>query len=100
VGELNAGGYLAAHDFRPGDTLRLKRGPFQGLEAVFVGPAAPRERVRVLIEFLGGLRTMEVEAAQLERGATAASRPPRRTRGKGRAIRRAHADPGDLSPTY
>lgn len=99
VGELNAAGGEVMHDFRPGDTILLKRGPFQGLEAIFLGPTAPRERVRVLIEFLGGLRTMEVRADQLERG-QAAPHPPRRTRGKGRTIRHGHNDRGDLSPAY
>ena len=98
VGDLNAAGGKVAHDFRPGDMLRLKRGPFQGLEAIFLGPTAPRERVRVLIEFLGALRPVEVRVEQLERG-QAAPHPPRRTRGKGRAIRRDQDDRGDLSPT-
>jgi transcriptional antiterminator RfaH len=100
ISQINAAGPPALHDFRPGDTLRLKRGPLQGLEAIFVGSATPRERVRVLIEFLGGLRTMEVDAAQLERGAAEAPRPPRRTRGKGRSIRHDHTARGDLSPTH
>jgi transcription antitermination factor NusG len=99
IDELNISGYFAAHDFRPGDTLRLKRGPFQGFEAIFLGPATPRERVRVLIEFLGDLRTMEVDVAQLERDAAGAARPPRRTRGKGRTIRRDQIVHGDRSPT-
>jgi transcription antitermination factor NusG len=99
IDDLNESSYFAAHDFRPGDMLRLKRGPFQGLEAIFLGPATPRERVRVLIEFLGGLRTMDVDAAQLERDVAEASRPPRRTRGKGRAIRRDQIIHGDRSRT-
>ncbi len=99
VAELDTGDGKVAHDFRPGDTIVLKRGPFQGLEAIFLGPTAPRERVRVLIEFLGGLRPMEVPVEQLERG-QAAPHPPRRSRGKGRMIRRDHNDRGELSPAY
>jgi transcriptional antiterminator RfaH len=99
IDDLNASGYFAMPDFRPGDTLRLRRGPFQGLEAIFVGPATPRERVRVLIEFLGGLRTMEVDVGQLERHVAEAARPPRRTRGKGRTIRRDQSARADRSPT-
>jgi transcriptional antiterminator RfaH len=99
VAELNASNGKIAHDFRPGDTIVLKRGPFQRLEAIFLGPTAPRERVRVLIEFLGGLRPLEVRVEQLERS-QAAPRPPRRTRGQGRPIRRDHNERGDLSPTY
>jgi transcriptional antiterminator RfaH len=99
VAELNASNGTIGHGFQPGDTIVFKRGPFQGLEAIFLGPTAPRERVRVLIEFLGGLRPLEVRVEQLERG-QAAPRPPRRTRGKGRMIRRDHNDHGDRSPTY
>ena len=89
VSELNARGGLAAHPFQVGDTVRIKAGPFRGLEAVFQGPMTPSERVRVLIEFLGGLREAEVGVDALERTATVAV-PPRQargTRGKGRAIR-------------
>jgi transcriptional antiterminator RfaH len=89
VSELNARGGLAAHRFQPGDTVRVKVGPFSGLEAAFQGPMTPSERVRILIEFLGGLREAEVPVDDLERvGATPLpSRQERRTRGKGRPTR-------------
>jgi transcriptional antiterminator RfaH len=88
VDDLNSHGGLPEHCFTSGDTVRLKGGPFQGLEALFVGPMEPRERVWVLINFLGGLREAEVDVDILERATPApAPRQARRTRGKGRRIR-------------
>jgi hypothetical protein len=68
------------------------------LLAIFEGPTTPAERVRVLIQFLGQTNSAEVELADLERSAPQGrvtmmdsedrmSRPPRRTRGRGRFIR-------------
>jgi transcriptional antiterminator RfaH len=89
VDDLNAHGGPAPHSFQPGDTLRLSGGAFQGLEAVFLGPPRPSERVQVLIEFLGSLRRLELPVDQIERpSGPPAPRPERRTRGKGRAIQR------------
>jgi transcriptional antiterminator RfaH len=90
VSDLNAHGGMLAHDFHPGDTVRLKVGPFRGLEAEFLGPMKPSERVQVLIEFLGSLREADVHVDDLEPVSTALSRPQqaRRSRGRGRPIRR------------
>lgn len=75
------------HPFKLGDTVRFKSGPFNGLEATFQGPLKPSERVRVLLEFLGSMRELEVGAEKLERVASASSaQHERRTRGKGRLI--------------
>lgn len=92
---FNARGGLLYHSFRPGDTVRLKGGPLGGLEAVFVGPMRPSERVRVLIEFLGCRREAEVQADRIElvatgedrREETAPAKRARRTRGQGRRIK-------------
>lgn len=88
VYEIDAQGSRLTHHFQPGDTVRLKAGPFRGLEAAFLGPMKPTERVRVLIDFLGGLREADVGVDDLER---IQSTPPpprqeRRSRGKGRPI--------------
>jgi hypothetical protein len=68
--------------------VRLRRGPFCSMEAIFQGPVQPSERVRILIEFLGRPHELQVGADLLE---PAQSSPPfrleRRTRGRGRAIR-------------
>jgi transcriptional antiterminator RfaH len=88
VDQCNIQGGLTDHGFRSGDTVRLKDGPLQGLEAVFMGPMEPSERVRVLIAFLGRQREADVPVDLLERTMTApAPRPERRTRGKGRWIK-------------
>jgi len=88
VEEVRAAGGLPSHDFRPGDRLRITRGPLRGLEVIFQGPMRPSERVRVLLEFLGQLREAEIPVHDLERVPDRKlHRPPRRTRGKGRRIR-------------
>jgi transcriptional antiterminator RfaH len=87
LSRLQAGGGLPRHPFHAGDAVRLKIGPLGGLEGVFVGPSQPRDRVRVLLEFLGRLTEIEVEPEVLEetRGPLP-TRPERRTRGCGRPI--------------
>jgi len=90
LAEIEALGGLPAHGFRPGDEVRFKAGPLQGLHAVFEGPMGPAERVRVLIRFLGQVNRAEVPAAELERVPEIGRKlkRPRRTRGRGRRIRR------------
>lgn len=88
VAEWNRQGGLPQHPFQPGATVRFTDGPLRGLEGVFQGPMRPTERVHVLLSFLGSLNEVEVDAALLEpAGQRRPDRPPRRTRGKGRAIR-------------
>ena len=48
-------------DIKPGQSVRIAAGPFQGLEAVVTNVMPAKERVRVLLEFLG--RTVETEVA-------------------------------------
>lgn len=89
VDRINEQGGLPEQQFHPGETVRLKQGPLRGLEAIFVGPMQPSERVRVLIDFLGQLREAEVGREILERtGSAPAQVLERRTRGKGRSIKR------------
>jgi transcriptional antiterminator RfaH len=93
VSDIDTHGGLPVHHFQPGDTVRLKTGPFRGLEAAFLGPMKPSERVRVLVDFLGSLREADVYVGDLERAHSAPlpARQERRSRGKGRPInRRAH----------
>jgi len=86
--EIEGQGGLPTHGFKPGDEVRLKDGPLQGLHAIFEGPMGPAERVRVLIEFLGQANRAEVPAADLERVPVIEGQRqrPRRTRGRGRCI--------------
>lgn len=89
VEALSTTGGLPVHGFQPGQAVRLKEGPLQGLEAIFVGPMTPSERVRVLLEFLGHLREVEVGVDALERtNPEPAAKQERRTRGRGRRIKR------------
>jgi transcriptional antiterminator RfaH len=80
------GGFLKPR-FRPGERVRLREGPLAGLEAVFEGPVRPSERVRILISFLGEANRAVVPVDQLEAVAPR-KHPPRRTRGRGRKIKR------------
>src|SRR5262245_26709107 len=76
------------HGFHTGDAVRFKGGPLRELEAIFVGPMKPSERVRVLIHLLGGFREAEVGADILESISSGlAHKWARRTRGRGRKIR-------------
>ncbi len=87
VQEVQAAGGLPAHGFRPGDRLLITHGPLRGLEVVFQGPMRPSERVRVLMEFLGQLREVEIPVDDVRRVPDNVRRRTRRTRGKGRRIR-------------
>jgi transcriptional antiterminator RfaH len=88
--QISAAGGLPAHGFRPGDEVRFTSGPLEGLHAVFEGPMTPAERVQVLIDFLGQTNRAEVPVAGLEkvRESDIPRRRPRRSRGRGRPIRR------------
>lgn len=82
--------YSRAHNqvFRPGDTLNMIDGPFQGLEAVFAGPTTPSRRVQVLLNILGRLTRAEVEVSAIEkRTEDVKLKRIRYTRGNGRKIR-------------
>jgi len=67
VNRLNVGSHPPHHGFRPGDSVRVKNGPLQDLEMVFVGPTTPSKRVRVLLHLLGRLKEVQVDADTLEK---------------------------------
>ncbi len=97
VEEINAAGGLPTHNFKPGDRVIIRSGPMAGLEAIFLGPMKPTERVNVLLEFLGRLTRAQIPVEFLELAsdeeiaraleASAPRKRRRRTRGKGRVIR-------------
>ena len=97
LAEIDAQGGLPQHPFKEGDRVRLKDGPLAGLEAVFVGPMRPAERVRVLLEFLGQEQEALVPVTDLE-AAGGPGKRPRRTRGKGRVIRTGSDHQSNLQP--
>lgn len=85
---INAAGGLPTHAFKPGDSVRFRRGPLEGLEAVFVEPMPAAERVRVLLNFLGRQQELRVDPEELEpvRTPVKQAKQERKTRGKGRKI--------------
>jgi len=90
VAQVNAQGGLAPHSFQVGDDLIFTAGPLQGLEAVFIGPLTPSQRVQVLLHFLGQQQEVEVDVRLVERNSNPRQQqsphPPRRSRGKGRPL--------------
>ncbi len=66
VAELWAKGGLPTHSFLPGDRVRIREGPLQGLMGIFEGPTTPTERVHILLNFLGRGRPAVVPVASLE----------------------------------
>jgi transcriptional antiterminator RfaH len=99
LAEIDSQGGLPQHPFREGDRVRLTGGPLAGLEAVFVGPMRPAERVRVLLEFLGQEQEALVPVEDLEpAGGHTMPKRPRRTRGKGRPIRTGSDHQSNVQP--
>lgn len=98
VAELNQGQGATRSRFRPGDPVRITKGPMADVAALFERECTPGERVTVLLDFLGRSCRVRVNIADLEElpagvattqptmAGSPASRPPRRTRGRGRVI--------------
>lgn len=81
---------VASHGMKPGDTVRVKDGPFEGMLAIFDGPTTPETRVRVLLRSLSNSVRLRISPTSLEKtqetGETPPGKSPRRTRGRGRYI--------------
>lgn len=54
-----------ADEIAPGDTVKLTGALFHGMEATVICLLPARQRIKVLLEFLGGLKETEVEAAHV-----------------------------------
>lgn len=90
--QFNQGIWSPSQHFMPGESVRVKGGPLQNLKMVFVGSTSPSTRVRVLLEFLGRFKEVQVEAETLEKVPETLEwrkLPGRFTRGKGRKIHHA-----------
>jgi len=63
-----AGGELF-DGLKPGDKVRIEKGPFSGYEAIFDHRKPGKERVRVLLKLLGSERKVpiELDASQISR---------------------------------
>jgi transcriptional antiterminator RfaH len=81
VERLNAVGGLPAVHYDEGEMVQLRTGPLAGMEAVFIKHLPARDRVIVLLKFLGQENKIEIDISEIE--------PKRRrgTRGRGRKIR-------------
>lgn len=95
------GGWLQ-HNLQPGDQVVIRSGPLAGLAGIFDRPTTGMQRVRILLNFLGQTRPVDVSLTNLTlvptsageslAAATAVSLPDsarrrqRSTRGKGRRI--------------
>lgn len=84
VERINNEGGLPPVRYKEGESVRLKEGPLGGLQAVFVKHLRPKERVLVLLKFLGQENEVELDLSEIERASTV--RRKRRTRGGGRKI--------------
>ncbi len=58
---------ILTQDLRPGDEVEITEGAFFGLPAVVIRIIPARQRVAVLLEFLGRQTTVELQTGQLTR---------------------------------
>jgi len=80
--------------FKPGDTVRVVSGGFEGLAQVMEEPKSPQGRAKVLLHFMGRLVQAQVPWANMwatQSLPSVAPKAPRRTRGKKRWIKGAAA---------
>ena len=56
-----------AMELRPGDEVTISVGALQGLEAVITQVMPARQRVMVLLDFLGRLSSVELESGSVEK---------------------------------
>ncbi len=72
VAEIEEAGGLVFEDLQTGDPVRIVQGPFAGYEAIFDLRLSGSERVQVLLEMLGRLVKVQINANAIEK------QPPRR----------------------
>ncbi len=86
IADYNAQGGHAPRCLQPGEVVRVRYGPFEGLEgAVDARLPSAADRVRILLDLLGGPRPVELDGRQVERVGRPAG--TRGSRGVGRPIR-------------
>ena len=61
VQEINEAGGEVFDGLKTGDKIRIQDGPFSGFEAIFDSRLPGKERVRVLLQFLGYQRQVALE---------------------------------------
>jgi transcriptional antiterminator RfaH len=67
VEQIDAAGGLLFNDLKPGDPVRIMRGPLAGYDAIFDARLNGSERVQVLLSLLGRLVRVEVNANAIEK---------------------------------
>jgi len=77
---------LRMHTFQSGDAVRIVSGPFQDMPAIFDRPTSSTTRVKVLLNVLGRVNKLCISTSQLEK--VTGNKRPRRTRGRGRRIKK------------
>jgi len=80
VAQLNERGGLPSVYYEEGEIVRLRSGALAGMEAVFVKHLTSRDRVVVLLRFLGQENKVEIDISEIE------TKCRRGTRGHGRKI--------------
>ena len=82
------------HQFQLGEEVRILKGPFKDMFAIFSGPTTPSTRVRILLSVLGQQKRIQMNADDLESTALCSEtkkqqdgKRARRTRGRGRRIK-------------
>ena len=77
--------------FKQGDMVHIKDGPFANMLAVFDRTCTPSKRVQIMLEALDRSYRLTIEPDKLEmaqKDTKGRAKRPRRTRGRGRPIRR------------
>jgi len=67
VQEIREAGGLTFDGLQPGDPVRITHGPFAGYEAIFDMRLSGSERVQVLLQMLGRLVKVQVNAGAIEK---------------------------------
>ncbi|MEW6577701.1 MAG: transcription termination/antitermination NusG family protein [Chloroflexota bacterium] len=67
VAAIEAAGGLTFDGLQPGDPVRITHGPFAGYEAIFDMRLGGSERVQVLLQMLGRLVKVRVNAGAIEK---------------------------------
>lgn len=67
LASMDGRGFYRGLPLRPGDRLRVTKGPLRDMEAIFDQRLSSAERVRVFIEILGRLTACQIDLNCLER---------------------------------
>ena len=62
LGDVEDEGYF---ELKQGDPVRVTSGPLRDLEAVFYEPLSPGDRVRILLDVMGRMTSVEIDYSQI-----------------------------------